>query len=94
MTGKPKKRRLQLTHDQGLHRDFLIKRAAFLMRKAKRALSAYHAAKRTFAPTTPEEAEAQLATITDRASDYFKLNAETREAMAKIREHDEAVRDE
>jgi hypothetical protein len=87
------RKRLQLTPEQGLHRDFLMKRAAYLMRKTKRALAAYHAAKRAFCPSSKEEAEAQISTITKRSSEYFKRCAEEREAWAKIRAFDAMARD-
>ena len=56
-----KRLRLRLTPQEGLHRDFLMKRAAYLMRKTKRALSAYHEAKRSFYPSSKGETEAQIA---------------------------------
>jgi len=89
-----KRLRLRLTPQEGLHRDFLMKRAAYLMRKTKRALSAYHAAKGDFYPSSTGELEAQIAALTDRAHRYFAQVAEERAALAAIREFDEAARGE
>jgi hypothetical protein len=86
------RKRLQLTPEQGLHRDFLMKRAAYLMRKTRRALAAYKAARTMSTTIAVEDLDEHLTTITKQADEYFKRCAEEREALGKIRAFDALVR--